>query len=133
MNINLLIDAVVRQTTVLIAHLATATGTRAPLAHVANQIFLDLVQELRRQGLGRKVIADMFGMALRTYHGRVQRLSVSPRARGAPLSPWWAIPSPTPPTSSAIPPHEDARCGVKDHSPLWGPPHAVALCNGATD
>ena len=39
MNITLLIDAIVRQTTVLIAHLATSAGVRAPLAHVANQVF----------------------------------------------------------------------------------------------
>ena len=36
MNTTLLIDAIVRQTTVLIASLATASGQRAPLAHLAN-------------------------------------------------------------------------------------------------
>ncbi len=39
MNVNALIDAIVHQTTVLVAHLATASGVRAPLAHVANQVF----------------------------------------------------------------------------------------------
>ena len=62
MNVNLLIDAIVRQTMVLTAQLATQAGARAPLAHVANQVFLDLVGELTNQGLGRKVIADMFGV-----------------------------------------------------------------------
>lgn len=85
MNAPHLIDAVVRQTTILIAHLATAAGVRAPLAHVANQVFLDLVAELRHQGVGGKVIADMFGMALRTYHARVQRLSESATDRGRTL------------------------------------------------
>lgn len=85
MNAPHLIDAIVRQTTVLIAHLATAAGVRAPLAHVANQVFLDLVAELRNQGVGGKVIADMFGMALRTYHARVQRLSESATDRGRTL------------------------------------------------
>ena len=89
MNVNALIDAIVRQTTVLIAHLATAAGVRAPLAHVANQIFLDLVAELRNQGVGGKVIADMFGMALRTYHARVRRLSESATDRGRTL--WEAV------------------------------------------
>jgi hypothetical protein len=65
MNATLLIDAIVRQTTVLIATLATAAGHRAPLARVADQVFSDLVGELKEQGLGNKVIADMFGMALR--------------------------------------------------------------------
>ncbi len=89
MNVNALIDAVVRQTTVLIAHLATSAGMRAPLAHVANQVFLELVTELRSQGVGRKVIADMFGMALRTYHARLERLNESATDRGRTL--WEAV------------------------------------------
>jgi hypothetical protein len=72
-----LINAIVRQTTVLIAQLATTAGIRAPLAHVANQVFLDLVRELEGQGLGRKVVADMFGIALRSYQRKVQRLAES--------------------------------------------------------
>ena len=42
MNAQLLIDSIVRQTTVLIAQLATSGGVRAPLAHVANQVFLEI-------------------------------------------------------------------------------------------
>ncbi|MBN2192075.1 MAG: hypothetical protein JW751_04605 [Polyangiaceae bacterium] len=89
MNINLLIDAIVRQTTVLIAQLATAAGTRATLAHTANQVFMDLVRELKDQGLGNKVIADMFGLSLRTYHNKVARLSESTTERGRSL--WEAV------------------------------------------
>jgi hypothetical protein len=89
MNVNLLIDAIVRQTTVLIAQLATSAGNRAPLAHTANQVFLSLVRELKRQGLGNNVIADMFGLALRTYHDKVQRLSESQTYRGRSL--WEAV------------------------------------------
>lgn len=85
----MLIDAVVRQTTVMIAQLATTGGNRAHLAHTANQVFLDLVAALREQGLGSKVIADMFGMALRTYHQRVQRLGESRTERGRTL--WEAV------------------------------------------
>ena len=85
MNVNLLIDAIVRQTTVLIAQLATAAGARATLAHTANQVFVDLVRELKEQGLGNKVIADMFGLALRTYHAKVQRLQESNTYRGRSL------------------------------------------------
>lgn len=73
----LLINALVRQTTVLIAQLATSGGARTPLAAVAEQVFLDLVQELARQGVSRKVSADMFGMALRTFRRRIQRQSES--------------------------------------------------------
>ena len=72
MNTHLLIDAVVQQTMVFIAQLATSGGVRAPLAHIADQVFLDLTNELQNQGVTKKVIADMFGMALRTYHRRVQ-------------------------------------------------------------
>ena len=77
MNVKLLIDAIIRDTTVLIAQLATSAGVRAPLSHVANQVFLDLVSELESQGVGRKVVADMFGLALRSYQLKVQRLSAS--------------------------------------------------------
>src|SRR5262245_45803678 len=75
MKAHFLIDAIVRQTTVLIAQLATAGGVRAPLAHVANQVFLDLANELEAQGVSRKVGADMFGMALRAYTRKVRRLT----------------------------------------------------------
>jgi hypothetical protein len=85
MNIPLLIDAIVRQTTVLIAQLSTTAGLRAPLAQVANKVFLDLVTELRRQGVGRKVIADMFGLALRSYEQKVHRLTESATERGTTL------------------------------------------------
>ncbi len=77
MNAKLLIDAVVRQTTVLVAHLATSAGLRAPLAHIANSVFLELAEELSSQGVSRKVQADMFGMALRTYQSKIRRLSAS--------------------------------------------------------
>lgn len=82
MTIELLIHAIVRQTTILIAQLATSGGGRAPLAQVANQVFLDLVRELDRQGVSRKVSADMFGVGLRTYRRKIQRLAESSTERG---------------------------------------------------
>jgi hypothetical protein len=84
-----LIDSIVRQTTVLIAQLATTGGLRAPLAHIASQIFLDLTTELESQGVSRKVSADMFGMALRAYQKKIQRLSESSTVRGRSL--WEAV------------------------------------------
>jgi hypothetical protein len=62
-----------RQTTVLIAQVSTASGVRSPLAHVADQVFLSLSQEIEAQGVSRKVAADMFGLALRGYQRKVQR------------------------------------------------------------
>jgi hypothetical protein len=89
MTLNLLILAIVRQTTVLIAQLATAHGSRAPLAQVASQVFLDLVRELERQGVSRKISADMFGLGLRTFQRKVQRLAESASEHGRSL--WAAI------------------------------------------
>jgi hypothetical protein len=89
MHVKLVIDAIVRQTTVLIAQLATSAGMRAPLAHIAAETFLSLTRELERQGLAQKVIADMFGLALRSYQQKVERLSESATDRGRTL--WEAI------------------------------------------
>lgn len=89
MTIDLLIQAIVRQTTILIAQLATSRGLRAPLAQVANQVFLDLVNELERQRVSRKVSADMFGLGLRTYRRKIQRLSEGSTDRGRSL--WEAV------------------------------------------
>jgi hypothetical protein len=80
-NSKLLIDAIVHQTTILIAQLSTAAGIRAPLAHVADQVFLELSREIEAQGVSRKVAADMFGLAIRTYQKKVQRLTESVTVR----------------------------------------------------
>jgi hypothetical protein len=72
-----LVDAIVRQTTVLIAQLSTVAGIRAPLAKVADQVFFDLAREIEAQGVTRKVAADMFGLALRSYQKKMQRLAES--------------------------------------------------------
>jgi hypothetical protein len=88
-NLQLLIDSIVRQTTVLIAQLATTGWVRAPLATVANQVFLELTEELNAQGVSRKVSADMFGLALRTYLRKIQRLRESSTDGGRSL--WEAI------------------------------------------
>ncbi len=89
MNPQLLIDAIVRQTTVLVARLSTVEGVRSPLGHIANEVFVGLVSELEGQGVSKKVIADMFGMALRSYRQKVQRLGESATTRGVTL--WTAV------------------------------------------
>src|SRR6185436_13282706 len=89
MKSGLLIDAIVRQTTVLLAQISTAAGIRAPLAHVADEVFVSLAREIEAQGVGRKVAADMFGLALRTYQKKVQRLTESATQREQTL--WEAI------------------------------------------
>lgn len=89
MNVPLLIDALVRQMTVLLAQVATSGGTRAPLSHIANQVFVELANELSAQGVSRKVSADMFGMALRAYVRKVGRLNDSHTDHGRTL--WTAV------------------------------------------
>jgi hypothetical protein len=89
MKSELLIDAIVRQTMVLLAQISTAAGIRAPLAHVADEVFVSLAREIEAQGVGRKVAADMFGLALRTYQKKVQRLTESATQREKTL--WEAV------------------------------------------
>jgi len=89
LNAKLLIDSIVHQTTVLIGQLSTAAGLRAPLAHIADQVFLELSREIETQGVSRKVAADMFGMALRTYQKKVQRVSAGATVRDRTL--WQAV------------------------------------------
>lgn len=85
MTVELLIQALVRQTAILVAQLATTGGVRAPLAQIANQVFIDLVRELERLGVSRKVSADMFGLGLRTYRRKIQRVSEISTDRGRTL------------------------------------------------
>ncbi len=85
MNVKLLIDSIMRQTTVLIAELSTSAGVRAPLAHIADQVFLSLSREIEAQGVARKVVADMFGLALRGYQKKTQRLAQSASTQGKTL------------------------------------------------
>lgn len=75
MNVDALIEGTVRRTMTLVARLATTAGSRAPLADISDRVFVDLVRELRGQGLAGKVIADMFGLALRSFQAKVRRLS----------------------------------------------------------
>lgn len=74
---------------VLIAQLATSGGVRTPLTKVADQVFADLTAELQSQGVTKKVIADMFGLALRTYHRRVQETRESRSQIGSTV--WEAV------------------------------------------
>jgi hypothetical protein len=56
---------------------------------VANQVFADLTEQLSAQGVTKTVIADMFGMALSTYHRRVRAAAESKTDVGR--SVWEAI------------------------------------------
>jgi len=88
-NTDLLLRSILQQTMVFTAQLATAGGVRAPLASLANRVFLDLTNELRNQGLTHSVIADMFGITLRSYHRRVRELDQSQTVEGSTV--WEAV------------------------------------------
>lgn len=89
MTTDSLIRALVSQTTILVARLATTQGGRASLARIPDQVFLGLVRELERQGVGRKVSADMFGVGLRTHRRQIHRVMERTGAGGRSL--WEAI------------------------------------------
>jgi hypothetical protein len=89
MHLKLLLDGVVQQATVLLARLSTASGTRSPLGHLADQVFRDLTRELEAQGVRKVVVADMFGLALRSYQRKTQRLMESASAQSRTL--WEAV------------------------------------------
>jgi hypothetical protein len=89
MQLKLLLDGVVQQTTVLLARLSTVSGARSPLGHLADQVFRDLARELEAQGVRKVVVADMFGLALRSYQRKTQRLVESASAQSRTL--WEAV------------------------------------------
>lgn len=85
MQLKLLVDGIVQQTTVLIARLSTSAGVRSPLGPVADQVFLELARELEGQGVAKVLVADMFGLALRSYQRKTQRLTESASAQSRTL------------------------------------------------
>jgi hypothetical protein len=84
-TVELLIQAVVRQTAILVAQLATTGGVRAPLSQIANLVFIDLVKELERLGVSHNVSADMFGLGVRTYRRKIRRVIETSSDRGRSL------------------------------------------------
>lgn len=73
MSAALLIQSIVRQTTILLAQLGNTGEERSPLAHLTTQVFYELAQELERMGVTRRVSADMFGLGQRTHKRKRQR------------------------------------------------------------
>ncbi len=77
-----MIDAIVRQTMILIAQLSTVDGVRSPLSHVADEVFTSLVRELESQGVGKKVIADMSAWPYARTSKRCSVCRSQPLAKG---------------------------------------------------
>lgn len=89
MNSQLLVDAIARQSLVFMSQVSSAEGAPSPLQHAADEVFVSVVRELEEQGFGGKVIAGMFGLALRAYRRKARRLAESVTARGVTL--WGAV------------------------------------------
>lgn len=75
-NVRILMNMLVREMGIFVSHLATYNGERKPLAHSLDLMFLTIAEELDRQGISRKVAADMFEMVLRSYQRKIKRLEV---------------------------------------------------------
>jgi len=76
-HIDALIRLITRQAMKLVARLAIVHDRRSSLAKISDIAFLELNNELETLGLRKKVIADMFGLALRSYQQKVNRLHES--------------------------------------------------------
>jgi len=76
-HIDALIRLITRQAMKLVARLAIVHDRRSSLAKISDIAFLELNHELEILGLRKKVIADMFGLALRSYQQKVNRLQES--------------------------------------------------------
>lgn len=89
MNHKLLLVAVVREMARLAAAIATYKDARASLAHLDVHLFGALADALQRQGVGRRVSADMLGMVKRAFLRKVGRAKASITDRGRSL--WEAV------------------------------------------
>ncbi len=120
MNLKLLIDGIVRQTTVLIAQLSTASGARSPLSHVTDEVFVSLAREIEAQGVRKQVVADMFGMAMRSYQKKMARLTESASQRERSL--WEAV-------FDFVAEHSPTRARILERFAYDGEREVVAVLN----
>jgi hypothetical protein len=89
MSLGLLMDALVREASGLIAAVATHQGARVPLSQVSERLFHGLATELEKLNVKRRVGADMFAMAPRAYIRKLRRAEESATDRGRSL--WEAV------------------------------------------
>jgi hypothetical protein len=89
MSLQSLARALIRDTTTLVAALATRDGARMPLGPLADRLFHGLACELHAKQIRRRVAADMFGMVPRAYLRKVRRAEESVTDYGYSL--WQAV------------------------------------------
>lgn len=89
LNTRLVIDHVLMEVATFVAQLATLRGARSLVADAPDRFFYHLASALEAQGLSKKLVADMCGLALRSYQKRMQRLAESRSDAGRTL--WEAV------------------------------------------
>jgi hypothetical protein len=89
MTLQSLARALIRDTTTLVAAVATRDGARMPLGPLAERLFHGLACELHAKQIRRRVAADMFGMVPRAYLRKVRRAEESVTDHGYSL--WQAV------------------------------------------
>jgi hypothetical protein len=77
MSLQSLARALIRDTSLLVASVATRDGSRMPVAPLLDRLFHGLACELHGRQVRRRVAADMFGMAPRAYLRKVRRAEES--------------------------------------------------------
>lgn len=83
------IDQLLYEVAQLVARLATLGHARTLLADLPDRLFYHLACALEAQGLSKKIVADMCGLALRSYQKRLQRVAESRSDAGRTL--WEAV------------------------------------------
>lgn len=89
MSLQSLARALIRDTTTLVAAIATKDGARMPLGPLGDRLFHGLACELHAKQIRRRVAADMFGMVPRAYLRKVRRAEESVTDYGYSL--WQAV------------------------------------------
>lgn len=72
-----LIQSIVKATGKLVARVATAGGTRTSIADLGDIFMASMISELQARGVRQRVMADMFGLHLRSLQYQMRRLSES--------------------------------------------------------
>jgi hypothetical protein len=89
MSLQSLARALIRDTSTLLAAVATRDGARMPLGPLGDRLFHGLACELHARQIRRRVAADMFGMVPRAYLRKVRRAEESVTDHGYSL--WQAV------------------------------------------
>jgi hypothetical protein len=89
MSLQSLARALIRDTSMLVAAVATRDGARMPLGPLGDRLFHGLACELHAKQIRRRVAADMFGMVPRAYLRKVRRAEESVTDHGYSL--WQAV------------------------------------------